>query len=239
MGGPTAAIADATAPGYLSARYARALSEFGAPRALPRSGGWLLERDIPEAQGRDAMGCYPIFACRDWRLLATDLAELEEHLVSVALVADPFGDHDRALLENCFDFLRPFKEHCTDIAIGRKYRREKIAGSAANVDYRRGSREVVCVDDRRCLFAVVTDHCIVEVRGVLGMVVEILVFTDAERLLDSGLACPHAVQNLTPRRPEKPTRQCDHGGPRGAWRIRLERGPKRREREATLRVRPE
>ena len=111
MGGPTAAIADATAPGYLSARYARALSEFGAPRALPRSGGWLLERDIPQARGRDALGCYPIFACRDWRLLATDLAELQEQLVSVGLVADPFGDHDRALLENCFDFVRPFKEH--------------------------------------------------------------------------------------------------------------------------------
>jgi RimJ/RimL family protein N-acetyltransferase len=97
--------------GYLHPGHAESLAEFGTPRELPHCGGWLLERAIPGAAARDAMGCYPLFACRDWSALATDLEDLGEELVSVALVADPFGDFDRTLLEECFDIALPFKEH--------------------------------------------------------------------------------------------------------------------------------
>jgi len=97
--------------GYMHPGHAESLAEFGAPRELPRSGGWLLERVIPGTAARDAMGAYPLFACRDWRGLRTDLENLEGALVSVALVADPFGRCDRTLLDECFTTVIPFKEH--------------------------------------------------------------------------------------------------------------------------------
>jgi hypothetical protein len=104
--------------GYSHSRYAEALKEFGAPRHLYRSGGWLLERSAPGTSYRDAMGCYPLFACDDWSTLDQDLDELGDELVSVALVADPFGDHDPELLQKCFpDRVIPFKEHLvTDLS---------------------------------------------------------------------------------------------------------------------------
>ena len=98
--------------GYSHPAYAASLAEFGRPRALPRSGGWLLERPIPDTPYRDAMGCYPLFACSDWSKLALDLEELSGELVSVAIVADPFGEHDPEGLRDCFPTLvTPFKEH--------------------------------------------------------------------------------------------------------------------------------
>jgi hypothetical protein len=86
------------------------LEHEGTPFALPRSGGWLLRRRITGAADEDAAGCYPLFACRDWHGLPADLAELGDDLVSVVLVADPFGDHDEILAET-FPHLRRFKEH--------------------------------------------------------------------------------------------------------------------------------
>jgi hypothetical protein len=91
--------------------HAESLAEFGTPREVPHSGGWLLERPIPGSESRDAMGCYPLFACRDWSALPTDLDDLKGELVSVSLVADPFGKYDRTLLDQCFDVVTPFKEH--------------------------------------------------------------------------------------------------------------------------------
>jgi hypothetical protein len=104
--------------GYSHPGYAASLAEFGQPRLLPRSCGWLLERPITQTPYRDAMGCYPLFACRDWSQLHLDLDELGGELVSVAIVADPFGDHDPAQLRNCFPALvTPFKEHLvTDLS---------------------------------------------------------------------------------------------------------------------------
>jgi hypothetical protein len=97
--------------GYVHPGYARSLREFGTPRELPRSGGFLLERSIPGSDRHDGLGPYPLFACRDWRALAADLDEVSRDLVSVALVPDPFGAHDPALLQQAFDVVRPFKEH--------------------------------------------------------------------------------------------------------------------------------
>jgi hypothetical protein len=59
--------------GYMHPNYAHSLREFGEPRELPGSGGWILERIIPGTPYRDAMGCYPLFACNDWSKLANDL----------------------------------------------------------------------------------------------------------------------------------------------------------------------
>lgn len=97
--------------GYGHPLYAESLSEFGEPVALPGSRGWLLERSIGAGSDRDGMGPYPLFCCANWSGLRNDLEALRARLVSVVLVADPFGGHDGALLRSCFDRVLPFKTH--------------------------------------------------------------------------------------------------------------------------------
>jgi len=117
--------------GYLHPGYAESLAEFGILRQLPRCGGWVLEREVPGFSYRDAMGCYPLFACQDWSRLHTDLEGIGSDLVSLALVTDPFGEYDPVDLRRCFgDVVFPFKEHyVADLRrplseiVGRRHRR--------------------------------------------------------------------------------------------------------------------
>lgn len=107
--------------GYLHETYARSLSEFGKPLSLPESEGWILARQIAGSTQLDGMGCYPIFSCCNWLGLARDIENLKDDLVSLALVADPFGDFDVASLRECFPatFI-PFKQHfATDLSRDR------------------------------------------------------------------------------------------------------------------------
>ena len=98
--------------GYLHGAYAESLATYGRPRLLPRSCGWVLQRQIAGRAERDAMWCYPLFCCRDWSRLAADLEDLEGELVSLAVVTDPFGAYDEAYLRACFrDVVIPFKQH--------------------------------------------------------------------------------------------------------------------------------
>jgi Acetyltransferase (GNAT) domain len=98
--------------GYLHPGYAGSLTEFGRPRYLPASEGWILERTIADSADRDAMGCYPLFSCRNWRQLGADLRKLDGELISLALVADPLGDYDLSDLRSSFpDLVLPFKQH--------------------------------------------------------------------------------------------------------------------------------
>lgn len=97
--------------GYGHAAYAVSLAEFGQPLRLPRSGAWLLRRRIPGSPRYDAMGCYPLFLAQNWSELSGDLGGLEPELVSVALVADPFGNYTVEHLANCFSVVFPFKQH--------------------------------------------------------------------------------------------------------------------------------
>jgi hypothetical protein len=57
------------------------------------------------------MGCYPLFACRDWSQLHSDLDGLKNELVALSLVTDPFGNFDPADIRRYFDIVIPFKEH--------------------------------------------------------------------------------------------------------------------------------
>ena len=66
---------------------------------------------MPGTSDYDAMGAYPLFACSDWSAVGGDIEELEG-LVTVALVADPFGDWTVEVLDQAFPDLRiAFKEH--------------------------------------------------------------------------------------------------------------------------------
>lgn len=97
--------------GYAHAQYAESLREFGMPRELRKCQGWYLQRRIPGFSDYDGIGCYPLFACRDWSQLRFDLESLRDELVSLALVTDPFGDYCVTDLHHCFDVVIPFKEH--------------------------------------------------------------------------------------------------------------------------------
>ncbi|MBA3607381.1 MAG: GNAT family N-acetyltransferase [Chthoniobacterales bacterium] len=111
---------DRSASGYSHPAYADSLTEFGRPRFLPACGGWVLERAIPGAAARDAMCCYPIFSCRDWTSLPSDLEALDDDLVSLVMVTDPFGNYSETLLASAFpDLVLRFKEHfVTDLQPG-------------------------------------------------------------------------------------------------------------------------
>ena len=98
--------------GFRHRRYAQSWREVGTPRELPHCGGWILERRIEGFGCLDATGCYPLFCCRDWSQLHRDINELGDGLVSLAIVADPFGDYDESYLRRCFpDTVVPFKQH--------------------------------------------------------------------------------------------------------------------------------
>jgi GNAT acetyltransferase-like protein len=146
--------------GYSHPAYASSLAEFGTPRHLPRSDGWLLERSIPDTPYRDAMGCYPLFACQDWAKLEADLNEIAGDLVSVALVADPFGNHDPTLLRRCFlDRVTPFKEHLvTDLSrlpesfVAAQHRRKALR-ALERLTVERCESAMGCVDEWNKLYA--------------------------------------------------------------------------------------
>jgi len=98
--------------GYLSQEYAESFAYIGTPRYLPACGGWIVERQIPGTSELDAMGCYPLFLCRDWSKLPDDLSAVKSKFVSLSLVTDPFGKYDREQLEQVFpDCFFPFKQH--------------------------------------------------------------------------------------------------------------------------------
>ncbi len=106
------ATAHTVVTGYQHRSYADSLSEFGTVRELPLCGGWILDRTIAGTTYADAMGCYPIFCCRDWSKLGQDLDQIGDELVSITMVTDPFGEYDPSFLKECFkDLVVPFKNH--------------------------------------------------------------------------------------------------------------------------------
>jgi hypothetical protein len=100
--------------GYADAQYAASMAEYGDPLHLPHCDGWLMRRAILDTPHFDAMGCYPLFACRRWEYLGRDLNALGESndLVSVSAVIDPFASIDIQDLQAAFpDIVMPFKNH--------------------------------------------------------------------------------------------------------------------------------
>ncbi len=97
--------------GYAHADYAAALAEFGTPRLLPTSQSWILTTPIAGFSLMDARGCYPLFSATNWVGLGSDLSSIDD-LVSLVVVADPFGDYTVETLRDCFpDLLVNYKEH--------------------------------------------------------------------------------------------------------------------------------
>jgi hypothetical protein len=153
------------APGYLSGQYAASFEGFGSPRELPRARGWLLERQVPGTPFRDAMGCYPLFCCQDWTALQADLDALSEDLVSVVLVANPFGNYTEADLRRSFDHVVRFKEHfVVDLAkpgtVGTPHHRKSARQALSHMDIHIAENPLDRLEDWVRLY----DHLIVRHR---------------------------------------------------------------------------
>src|SRR5438128_4824437 len=131
--------------GYLHANYANSLVAFGTPYYLPDAQGWLLRRPIPLSTHWDAMECYPVFACKNWRQLGAELESLQRELVSIMIVTDPLGDFEPGDLQATFpDLLRPYKDHfIVDL--------QHPLGRTWNAHHRRNVRQA--------LSQVVVEHC--------------------------------------------------------------------------------
>ena len=97
--------------GYTHRLYAESQSVLGRPRRLDRCGAWVLVRPVPGTPYRDAVGCYPMFACQNWSHLGAELDSVGGNWVSLTLVTDPFGAYDEPMLQKIFDRCVLFKIH--------------------------------------------------------------------------------------------------------------------------------
>jgi len=98
--------------GYMHSVYAQSFSEFGKPLKLPQSKGWILKRKIPKFSYYDAIGCYPLFSCQNWSGLFDDLENMDDDIVSLSIITDPFGDFNKKYLKKCFkDVVIHYKDH--------------------------------------------------------------------------------------------------------------------------------
>lgn len=181
--------------GYMHPAYAASLSEFGTPYHLENSGGWILIRPIQGTPYRDALGLYPLFTCRNWQGLVSDLAHLRG-LVSLSLVTDPFGDFDLAYLKRCFpdrctlfkwhyiaDLQRPLPSFVS--AHHRRYARKAMR----TLSVEQCSRPLNFLDDWSRLYAVLIRRH--DIRGMLTFSKQ----TFAAQLQVPGLVMFRAIYN--------------------------------------------
>ena len=156
-------ISDLVEPGYRSAQYAEAFTEFGEPRHLPDCGGWLLRRPIGDTGLFDAMGLYPLFCCSDWPAVAEDIRQCCSDCVSVTLVSDPLGTCDENLLRRSFERVNPFKDHyIADLSqplesFVSKSHRQNARRALRKVDVEVCDEPLQYLDDWQDLFSVLTD----------------------------------------------------------------------------------
>jgi hypothetical protein len=158
-------------PGYLHREYAASFADVGTSLPLPLCGGWLIRRPIAGSPLYDAMGCYPLFCCRDWSLVADDLATLGDRLVSVVIVADPCGAYTPAALGAAFDRIVPYKEHYV-VEAGRPAaafvsasHQAAVRRARRHVEVEQCARPADFLDDWERLFAVLAArHAIVGLR---------------------------------------------------------------------------
>ena len=150
----------ASATGYQHPDYARAFSEYGRPRELRHCRGWVLERHISGFRCRDAMACYPLFACQNWPQLHVDLDNLAEDLVSISLVTDPFGQYEVTYLRECFhDVVYAYKQHfVVDLndpvdSFVSKHHHRNVRRAWQELSVERCPCPGACLDDWQALYA--------------------------------------------------------------------------------------
>jgi hypothetical protein len=158
--------------GYAHPDYVASLAGFGTPRRLPRSNGWILERQIPGTPYKDAIGPYPLFSCRNWSQLKRDLDEIGAELVSLMLVPAPFDQYSQAMLEEAFTVVKPFKSHyVTDLTVPvdkivKKSHRDTVARAVKKVQVSHCAKPLTRLAEWVGLFEVLTKrHAITGIRA--------------------------------------------------------------------------
>ena len=137
--------------GYTHPLYALSLQEFGDPRELHHCGAWVLERSISGTPYKDAMGCYPLFLCRDWSKIGDDLEDIKSELVSLVLITDPFSQLSYKYFEKYFDIVKPFKTH---FIINLSYPLENFVDKMYAYKARRSLKQMeieICLEPTRYL----------------------------------------------------------------------------------------
>jgi len=152
--------------GYLHSDYAHSLTEFGKPLKLLRCKGWILKRKIPDFPYHDAMGCYPLFSCQNWSELYYDLDNnIQDDVLCLSLVTDPFGEFDEEYLKCCFrDLVVPFKEHFItdlknplDTIVSSHHRRYSLKG-LKNVTVEICQNPIQFLDEWESLYATLIER---------------------------------------------------------------------------------
>ena len=77
--------------GYLHAGYPASLGSSAVRCRFKAQAAGCSIRVIQGTAQHDAVGPYPLFCCPRWPELGMDLARLDDRLVSIVLVTDPFG----------------------------------------------------------------------------------------------------------------------------------------------------
>lgn len=161
----------AEATGYRSRAYAESFFEFGEPLDLPRSGGTLLRRPIGGSGLSDATSCYPLFCCADWQGVAEDLRDVQDGLVSVVAVTDPFDEGQVEAFSSAFDMVRPYKDHfvietgAPAASFARRSHREQALRSLRKVQVEVCADPVAWLDEWVRLFGVLAErHAITGMR---------------------------------------------------------------------------
>lgn len=179
-----------TPTGYLHPSYAASL-EYGEPRRLAASGGWLIQREIGATGARDAISCYPLLCCADWNRLEEDVRQLKdlEDLVTVTVVTDPFGETSAEQLQRCFpDLARPFKEHfVVDLSrpaesVWDPHHRRNVRKGLQAVQVERVGQSVSCAAEWVALYTVLSAR-----HGITGFA------AFSPRALTAQLGVPGAV----------------------------------------------
>jgi hypothetical protein len=97
---------------YASALYAEALSHVGRAVRVEAWGSFVIARPLPEGDGEDAAGAYPMAAFGAGSDLEGGLVALADAgLVSLVLVPDPFASPPPERMAEAFQLCRPFKTH--------------------------------------------------------------------------------------------------------------------------------
>jgi len=98
--------------GYNHHLYAASFHNISQPIELKQSGSWVLKRNIMGTDNYDAMGCYPLFCCRNWSCLKQDIKELDKDILTLSVVTDPFGEYKYKELQAAFNHIAiPYKQH--------------------------------------------------------------------------------------------------------------------------------
>ncbi len=97
---------------YSTFEFANIYNHIGSPIEIPEWDTWSIQRIIPNNNGKDVMGCYPLILIQSEADLNGGLKRLRElGLISIVFVADAFTNPSLPQMTQIFNLIKPFKTH--------------------------------------------------------------------------------------------------------------------------------